>query len=67
MPLQVTIPEKDPLISQLERRANRRYSEPNRKRLRKRLPELARELLRERLRDLQERGDPMELPAAGSG
>jgi len=59
--MQVTIPDKDPLIGQLEEQAVRRGLAPNRKLARKRLARLGRALISERLRDLRERGDPLAL------
>jgi len=59
MSLQVVIPDKDPLINQLEEQAVARGLAATRKLARKKLPRLARSLLSERLRDLREKGDPM--------
>lgn len=62
MSMHVVIPDNDPLIPLLEKRAIRRgLQEANKGRLRKRLPKLARNLISERLSDLEEHGDPLAL------
>jgi hypothetical protein len=61
MALQVTIPDKDPLITHLERRAIKRGMATDKKSARKKASKLARALLNEHLSDLEKNGDPLEL------
>lgn len=65
MPMHVVIPDRDPLMTLLERRAERRglASGKDKRKLRKRLPKLVRSLVSERLSQLEEHGDPLELNA----
>jgi hypothetical protein len=68
MPLQVVIPDGDPIIPELERRALLRgctadgkppRNPSEKKKFRLRLPKLARSLITERLQELNRNGDPM--------
>jgi hypothetical protein len=72
MPIQIVVPDHDPLTGQLERCAIKRgvareASPAVRKKLvRKTLPKLARTLLSERLMQLQEHGDPLAVTRSDS-
>lgn len=64
MPIQIVIPDNDPMVPLLRERAIRRGygstdSKVAQRALRKRLPKLVRELVKERLSDLNAGADPM--------
>jgi len=63
MPLNIVIPNHDPIIRQLECRAIARGITEKKKLRRHMLPKLARSLLSERLFQLQENGDPLAVEA----
>jgi hypothetical protein len=68
MPLQIMVPDNDPLIPLLQERAVRRgLQEKDKKKLRRRLPKLARNLISERLSELNAHGDPMEIRPGAAG
>jgi hypothetical protein len=65
--MHVVIPDKDPIMTLLERRAVRRGFPSDRKKLRKKLPAMARSLLKERLGELETNGDPFAMKSGSAG
>jgi hypothetical protein len=62
MPLQIVIPDSDPLISLLFNRAKARGMGKTKQTQRKRLARLSRDLIRERLYELNSGGDSLAAP-----